>query len=130
MKEHIQSLCGKIWNNGDCALALIELAERISKRKRAVLETIITLMDKGYFDNNLCPQKGFDEIILFLTGEQFTHTIKRTLEAGETTYAIEVWGLDEAHTYFRLHDWDCLKNCKYVYKGKLLFYHVFNAATG
>jgi hypothetical protein len=125
MREHIQSLCGKIWDNGDCVLTLIELAERITQNKRDVLETIITLIDKNYIDKNLNPQKGLDEIINFLTDRQFTHKREESLEEGEGAYVIEVWGIDESHTYRRLRDWDCLKNCKYVRTGSMMFYHVF-----
>jgi hypothetical protein len=131
MREHIQSLCGKIWDNGDCVLTLIELAERITQSKRDVLETIITLIDKNYIDKNLNPQKGLDEIINFLTDRQFTHKREESLEEGEGAYVIEVWGIDESHIYCRLRDWDCLKSCKYVNKGKgkgkLLFYHIFRS---
>jgi hypothetical protein len=126
MKQNLQSLCSKIGINGDCVLTLLELAERISGIKQDTLEAITNLMDKNYLDKKLNPIKEFGEIINFLTGKNLTHKIQsRISEKNKSSYIIEVWGLDEAHKYFRLHNWDAMIRCKWLKDGNLLYYHIF-----
>lgn len=126
MNQNLQSLCNKIWLNGDCALTLIELAERISGIKRDTFEIIISLVDKNYFDKKLNPIKDMGEILNFLTGKTFVHEVRSKFpERNKASYVIEVWGLDEAHKYYRLKDWDSMIKCKWFKDGKLMYYHVF-----
>ena len=136
MIAHPQSFCKAIGENACYALCIIDIAEKITKKKFEIISTLENAINRGYIDfdfNDYNDDDNFfvrkpDAFLSWLVGRKFSVTYEEpTYSIKKGDYAVEFWSINgKAGHFARTKDgFNSLDYSVNVSKGKIYSYRVF-----